>query len=52
MKTRVKKGNKQAELEDPFCASWSGFDNGNIKVQLLPESADMKGKRNLFKTKQ
>lgn len=51
MKIRVEKQNKQeeapAELEDAFCASWSGSDGRNIKVQLSLESSDMEGKRNL-----
>lgn len=54
MKLRGEKENKQekapAELEDTFCTSWSDFDGQSIKVQLLPESSDMEGKRN-FKTK-
>lgn len=51
MKLRGEKENKQekapAELEDTFCTSWSDFDGQSIKVQLLPESSNMEGKRNL-----
>lgn len=51
MKIRAEKQNKweeaPAELEDAFCASWSGSDGRNIKVQLSLESSNMEGKRNL-----